>query len=185
MKGDETRRRIFLTHLAGCEGALRSFIAGALPGAEDRADVFQEIVLILWRKFESYDADRPFQPWALGVAVRRMKEEYRRRHRRAECLPPEILDRLAATLQRHTAPAEMREEEAALAECLNMLPLNSAQLVRRRYYDDAGIDTLCLETGQSPAAVYQMLSRIRQRLAECIRRRRSREPVQPVSAHEN
>jgi RNA polymerase sigma-70 factor (ECF subfamily) len=187
MKGKPVRRKEFLTHLAGCEGALRAFIAGALPGVEDRADVFQEIVLILWREFDRFDAARPFHPWALGVAVRKMKEEYRRRrrHRRAECLPPEELERLAAALQRHAAPVEWREEEEALAECLNMLPLHSAHLVRRRYYEDADIDTLCAETGHSPAAVYQMLSRIRQTLAKCIRQRRSRPANLPVSAHEN
>ncbi len=184
MNGEHARRELFLNHLAGCEASLRAFLAGALAIREDRADLFQEIVLILWRNFDRYDASRPFHPWALGVAVRRMKEEYRRRQRRPECLAPDNLERLASVLERQAAPAAMRDEEAALAECLNTLPLQAAQLVRWRYYEGTGIRDLEMATGQSTAALYQTLSRIRRRLAECIRQRLSLSKKQPVPANE-
>jgi len=94
MPPDHTRRENFLTHLSGCESTLRAFIAGALAAAHERADFFQEVVLILWRRYDDYDAARPFLPWAMGVAARRMKEEYRRVARRPGLLPPDELDRL-------------------------------------------------------------------------------------------
>lgn len=183
MNGDHARRETFLTHLAECEAILRAFIAGSLPDAEERADSFQEVVLVLWRQFDRYDAGRPFRPWALGVAVRRMKEEYRHRRRRAQCLSAENLERLAAALEQRAAP-NISDEEAALAECLNTLPPQSARLVQQRYFDGTGIDVIAAETGQNPAAVYQMLSRVRRRLAECIRRRLRREQDQPDAIYE-
>jgi DNA-directed RNA polymerase specialized sigma24 family protein len=47
--------------------------------------------------------------------------------------------------------------------------------VRRRYFEEASVEELAGEIGQTAAAVYQQLSRLRRQLAECIRRRMSRE----------
>ena len=176
-------RDTFLSHLTGCEGTLRAFIAGALGRAEERADFFQEVVLVLWRNFERYDPARPFLPWVMGVAARRMKEEYRRVRRRPGLLEPEHLDRLVSALT--VSAVEPRLEEEALAACLAALPEHSARLIQRRYYQDASIETLGSETGQSPAAIYQTLCRLRRRLADCIRQRLGLTKSQPVHAHEN
>ena len=171
MPSEHARRESFLTHLSGCESTLRAFIAGALAAAQERADFFQEVVLILWRRYDDFDAARPFLPWVMGVAVRRMKEEYRRVQRRPGLLPAEHLERLANELAAAEARHSSAEEEAALAACLAALPESSARLVQRRYYERAGIATLSAETGQSAAALYQNLSRLRRALADCIRAR--------------
>jgi RNA polymerase sigma-70 factor (ECF subfamily) len=171
MPPDHARRESFLTHLSACESTLRAFISGALAVAHERADFFQEVVLILWRRFDYFDAARPFLPWAMGVAVRRMKEEYRRVARRPGLLPAEQLERLANELTAAEERHSRADEEAALAECLAALPEASARLVQRRYYDHAGIESLSADTGQSAAAIYQTLSRLRRALADCIRRR--------------
>lgn len=184
MKSDSARREQFLALLMECEAALRAFVAGAMASAEDRADLFQEIVMTLWRCFDRYDPARPFRPWALGVALRRTHEERRRRQRLPGCLTPENLERLASALQRPPVTPDMKEEEA-LTECLSLLPPQSARLVQRRYYEDAGIDALSAESGQSPAAIYQMLTRIRRRLAECIRQRLRQPNLYPAPAHES
>lgn len=176
MISEPDRRDTFLHHLSGCETRLRAFLAGALPTTADRADVFQDVVLILWRGFDKYDAARPFSPWAMGVAVRRMKEEYRRKNRRPGLLAEDHLERLANALEATAAAPDSPEntQEEALAACLADLPAASAQLVRRRYFDQVSIEALGAESGQSAAAIYQNLSRLRRRLADCIRQRLSR-----------
>jgi RNA polymerase sigma-70 factor (ECF subfamily) len=173
METEVERREAFLDDLSGCESTLRGLIAGAVAGREERADVFQEVVVVLWRTYERYDRGRPFLPWAVGVATRRLKEEYRRMRRRPGLLPDGELEELAAAL---VATAEVpRREAEALAECLGRLPEGSARLVRRRYFEEASVEELAGEIGQTAAAVYQQLSRLRRQLAECIRRRMGRE----------
>ena len=183
MTSGHARHDAFLTHLSGSENTLRAFIAGALAAVDERADFFQEVVLILWRNFDRYDAARPFTPWAMGVAVRRMKEEYRRRQRRPGLLAAEQLERLANTLTATDSTAA--DEEDALAECLAALPENAARLVQRRYFDRISIESLGSETGQSTSALYQTLSRLRRRLADCIRQRLRNDNPQPASIHES
>jgi RNA polymerase sigma-70 factor (ECF subfamily) len=179
MISDSDRRDVFLTLLSGCEHRLRAFLAGALAAADERADVFQDVVLILWRNFAKYDPARPFAPWAMGIAVRRLKEEYRRRNRRPGLLAEDHLERLADALSSQqpavsgtaSFPHGPQAEEEALAACLAELPPASSALVRRRYFDDAPVGLLCAEFHQSAAALYQNLSRLRRRLAVCIRQR--------------
>ena len=171
MTSEAAPRDIFLDLLGPCESRLRAFITGALATADDRADFFQDVVLILWRKFDQYDPVRPFLPWAMGIAVRRLKEEYRKSSRRPCLMEEDHLERLAHALE-STAPDQTTSlEEEALAGCLADLPLRSAALIQRRYYDHASIETLSRESGQSAAALYQTLSRLRRALAECIRGR--------------
>ena len=172
MKSDDDRREQFLTHLSGCELPLRAFICGALAAVSEREDLFQEVVYTLWRTYDRYDGARPFLPWAMGVAVRRTKEEYRRSSRRPGLAAAEQLDRLANELA--SAPQSPTDEEEALAECLAGLPDHAARLVHRRYYEQAGIESLAEEMRQSPAAIYQTLSRLRRQLGQCIRQRLSR-----------
>ena len=96
METEVERREAFLDDLSGCESTLRGLIAGAVAGREERADVFQEVVVVLWRRYERYDRGRPFLPWAVGVATRRLKEEYRKMRRRPGLLPDGELEELAA-----------------------------------------------------------------------------------------
>ena len=39
-----------------------------LPNEQDAQDVFQRTSLVLWQKFDQFDSDRDFLPWACGVA---------------------------------------------------------------------------------------------------------------------
>lgn len=174
METEAERREAFLNDLSGCESTLRGLIAGALSRLDDRADVFQEVVVLLWRTYARYDRARPFLPWAVGVATRRLQEEYRRMRKRPGLLPDAELEELAAALV--ATAAEPRAETEALVECLGKLPERSAQLVRRRYFEEASIGQLAGETGQTAASVYQQLSRLRRQLALCIRRRMSPQP---------
>ena len=171
MISDPATRDVFLNLLGPCESRVRAFITGALATPEDRADFFQDVVLILWRKFGHYDPSRPFLPWAMGIAVRRMKEEYRKSSRRPCLLEEDHLERLAHALESTVPDQSPSAEEAALAGCLADLPLRSAALIQRRYYDRTSIETLSHESGQSAASIYQALSRLRRVLAECIRER--------------
>lgn len=171
----DSRRDRFLSLLTGCESRLRAFLCGALARPDDREDLFQEVVLILWRTFPQYDPARPFLPWVMGIAARRVKEEYRKVKRRPWLLLPDQIESLAAVFA-DTEESPEREEEA-LRECLSALPESLARLVHRRYFDDADMDTLEREGGQSAAAIYQTLSRIRRRLADCIRLRLKRTPA--------
>ncbi len=176
MPSPSTLRDRFLLHFLECENALRGFITTVMACPADRDDVLQEVALRLWQLYPRYDAARPFTPWALGVAARRMKEEARRAARRPVLPGAEVIERMAGAFTELICD-EQGEDQAALAECLAALPEDAASLVRSRYFARQSIADLAAATGQSSPAIYQSLHRLRRRLAGCIRARLQSPPT--------
>jgi RNA polymerase sigma-70 factor (ECF subfamily) len=172
----------FLDHFLECESALRGFIASVMARPADRDDMLQEVALRLWQLFERYDAARPFTAWALGVAARRMKEESRKAQRRPLLMDAATIEHLATAFEQLATEAAT-EEHLALEQCLHALPEASGSLIRARYFQHQSIDALSASTGQSTAAVYQTLCRLRRRLADCIRKRLREKPAIPSASH--
>jgi RNA polymerase sigma-70 factor (ECF subfamily) len=171
MPSNSPLRDRFLAHFLECECALRGFVSAVVARPGDRDDLVQEIAIRLWQTYDRYDGRRPFTPWAIGVAARRVKEECRKASRRPLFLEPAEIERLAAAFEQSSEEEANLNAEAALAECLAALPENSAGLIHGRYFARHSIDELASMSGQSAAAVYQSLCRIRRRLADCIRGR--------------
>jgi len=61
----------FLPLFLACPNDLRAFIGAMVRDPALREDLFQEVSMVLWRKFDSYDLTRPFGAWARGIAARR------------------------------------------------------------------------------------------------------------------
>jgi RNA polymerase sigma-70 factor, ECF subfamily len=55
----------------------------------DAEDLVQEVFLVMWRRWEQYDATRPIRPWLAGIAFR---VAYNHRQRAAREVPGGLLD---------------------------------------------------------------------------------------------
>jgi RNA polymerase sigma-70 factor (ECF subfamily) len=47
----------------------------------DIEDLTQDVLMILWRRWDDFDATRPLRPWIAGIAFRVAREHLRRRER--------------------------------------------------------------------------------------------------------
>src|SRR5690606_7155690 len=45
-----------------------SYIISLVPNFHQAEDVLQQVAVILVREFDKYDLNRPFLPWAMGIA---------------------------------------------------------------------------------------------------------------------
>lgn len=162
-------RDTFLVLLLRHEVEIKAFVASLVRDPHARDDVFQEVALVLWQQFERYDPNRPFGPWARGIAARKVLQRRDRDRRFPLAFPPEAIEAVAAAFER-TEGAESRWL-AALRECLKTLPQRARQLLRLRYEDGLPGDEIAQQTRQSRGAVYQAMWRARSALERCIRRR--------------
>ena len=150
---------------------LRAFIGAMVRDPVTREDIFQEVSMVLWKKFASYDPSRPFGAWARGIAARKILEYHRLRSRLPEAFPPEVIESVAAGFDEEQGHASWRERELALSQCLALLPERSAALVADRYEKGQTVEDMAVETGMTLDAIYQALSRLRKQLRECVQRR--------------
>ena len=132
----------------------------------------QEVSLVAWRKFESLDSPAGFPHWLRIIAKYEVLK-----HRRSQARDRLELDEdVVATLLDEglaDAPSEdahRDDERTALERCLEKLPVARRELVLKAYSPERPIQALADQLGKSPAAMYQLLSRIRRELADCVER---------------
>ncbi len=155
----------------GQERDLRAYIGSLVREPAEREDVFQNVAVVLWEKFEEYNGNKgAFGAWARGIATRKVLQERRKNARFPLALPPEAIERVLEAFERTEASSgEAVRRERALAECLKALPDKSRQLMEWRYEDGVRGAKLARRMKRSVDAVYQMLSRVRTQLGGCIR----------------
>ena len=157
--------RSFLTN----EPDLRAFIRSLIRDSHVADDVFQEVALTCWRKFDSYDKQRSFGAWARGIAANKIMQMWDRAGRQPVAFSPETVEAILAAFDRTEEDASLRIE--ALRECVQGLPAKSQQLLSYRYEQSLKPDKIAVLIKASRDAVYKALARIRTGLADCVRRR--------------
>ncbi|MFO0963879.1 MAG: sigma-70 family RNA polymerase sigma factor [Phycisphaerales bacterium] len=132
-------------------------------------DLFQETVLVAWRRLGDYDRTRPFGPWLRGIA-RNLVMDYRSRRGREVATDAAVLDgidRRAEQLDR--VPSEdLRARMAALDECVGALPDEYRTVIHLVYRTDASLGSVAQQVGANVEAVKKRLQRARAMIAACL-----------------
>ena len=141
------------------------------PHAVD--DLYQETVLVAWRKLDSYDRDKPIGPWLRGIAGRLMLAYYRKTNKTAHPLDEKTLDwlndRFAAI---HSMPGDtLHEKLAALRECIDALPETFQRPITMRFKEERGLAEIQSALNIAKETLKKRLSRGKSRLADCLERK--------------
>lgn len=148
------------------QGRLYGYITTLLPHRDDAEDVLQRTSLILWQKWDQFDDERRFLPWARGIALNEVRNFLRRHDRRNTHLSEPVIEMLAAELE------DDRSEQrwAALSVCLGKLQQRQRDLVEQCYLGSDGVKAVASSLKTTTAAVYMRLHRVRKILVECVDR---------------
>ncbi|MEM6260743.1 MAG: sigma-70 family RNA polymerase sigma factor [Planctomycetota bacterium] len=167
MKPDE--RSELTAHWMQAQSALQAYILSCVGKFADAEDILQQVALDVSASYEKYDSSRPFIPWAMQIAKRRIADFYRK-NKTAACLFEEgDLELLADAHAKLSKQQPTSGEVADLLEvCLDRLPERSRKLIDLRYRDGMKPLEISKTTGRSSGAVRVALNKIRNALARCI-----------------
>jgi RNA polymerase sigma-70 factor (ECF subfamily) len=160
----EELMRSFLKH----ERPLLRFILGFVPSLADAQDVLQETAVTLWKKRDEFDLERPFLPWACGVARFKIREFWKKQPRWEAFDADELMALLES--RREAMKPELSAREARLQECLGKLAKSQHGVLVGYYIEREGVETIAAREGKTVAAIYKLLQRIRQTLLKCVER---------------
>lgn len=153
--------RLLLQH----QGELLRYILPLVGNLEDAQDVLQQSALALWQKFDQYDPDRPFLPFAKRFAYNEVLMHHRK-NRRYTFLTQELIDSL---VEQQAEPELAAQRRLALESCLEALPEADRLLLDERYSASGQtVHQLADETGQKANVLYKALARIRRQLLHCV-----------------
>lgn len=160
----------FVALLTGHQLLLRNFVASLIPAVDARADIVQEINILLWEKRSNFELDTNFKAWAFAVAryvVMNNQKRYRREGRLV--FSSELVEALADQFEE--MDPEPDERMGALRECLSRLPDGQQRLLLDCHTERGSIEKAALERGQPAVTIRSILLRLRNRLRNCVHER--------------
>ncbi|MEO1497401.1 MAG: sigma-70 family RNA polymerase sigma factor [Planctomycetota bacterium] len=159
--------RLLLKHRAPLYG----FIFSCLRNHSDSDDVLQDVALAVTQSIDALRNDEEFLPWSREIARRRVLAHFER-SRRADAMPPELVDALYESSFRLETRVSLNERTIALRECLSDLSQHAQELIAKRYDGSvADVSDLASQIGRTRSATYGMLKRIRKALRDCVERK--------------
>jgi RNA polymerase sigma-70 factor (ECF subfamily) len=173
---DDERRDAFARLFAQHDRWLFAYLVTLLSNAAHAEEVFQEVCVVLWREWETFELGTNFVRW-VSVIAQNQVHRFRRQQRRAgPQLSDATLDLLAQDAVDRVDLLESRRD--ALRLCLERLSSTDRQLLRHCYGDTrVTFKTAAQDLGRPVNTVYKALNRIRRVLYQCIERRLSVEGV--------
>jgi RNA polymerase sigma-70 factor (ECF subfamily) len=150
------------------QSVISAYITANVVDLHHVEDLVQEVAQICAERFSTFDRERSFVSWALGIARHRLLKYYRTRSRDRLVLSEPALERLEAALVRVEHETEDRRE--AVRRCLQRVSGRRRHVLELRYGAGAKVADIAQQVGMSPSGVSVMLHRVRAALFACIQR---------------
>lgn len=134
-------------------------------------DLFQETMVVAWRRLDECDLDGPFGPWLRGIASRLVLAHYRKQ----KAAPLLLSESVLQVVDRHfeninlLAGDTWDDKVAALRECIDALPERQRSVIGARYFDGLSAAEVAERFELSLEACKKRLQRGRAMLAECLK----------------
>jgi RNA polymerase sigma-70 factor (ECF subfamily) len=156
----------FLRLFLPSERELFRYIAALVPNVGDAEEIVQQTAVELWKKFDQYDAQQPFTPWACRFAINIVKQWVASRKRWQALLERGLAEELVN--RRDQLRPQFENRLSHLDQCLEKLPSEQRAVVEAYYFRRQSIDVIAAETRRSAESIYKTLQRIRLMLRQCI-----------------
>lgn len=154
---------LFTTH----HDQLLRYIYSLVGNWQDAQDVLQKTSLILWRKFDQYEAGTSFSSWANRVAFYESKNFLRTSAKDRHIFSDDLLEKISKE-RSETGSVDSSKILQALQHCLEKLSPEENELIQRVYQDREAVTKLSAETGRAIQTVYNQLFKLRRQLQGCI-----------------
>ena len=145
-----------------------AFIIGMVRDATAAEDIFQDVSIILWEKFDTYDPDKSFKAWARGIAGNKVLQHWQKQKKSADVYSPELISNVLAAYERTESNTGNMID--ALRNCREQLPEKQSSLLKYKYEKRWKLNQIAETIGKSLAATQKSLSRVRYALQDCIRK---------------
>jgi RNA polymerase sigma-70 factor (ECF subfamily) len=135
---------------------LRSLAARCFKDARDVEDAVQDVLLTIHAVRQTYDPGRPFGPWLLAIANRRMIDRLRRQTRaklRDIALTAEYVTFSGGQTNLPPRIEESSLDEAALHEAVEKLPPDQRQAIKLLKLKEMSLKEAAHTSGRSVAAL--------------------------------
>jgi RNA polymerase sigma-70 factor (ECF subfamily) len=146
---------------------LLGYIYALVLNFADAEDLYQQVVAVLWQKFDQYRPGTEFDIWAMCVAKFTVKNFVRRKRLSKVLFNENVVEQLIED-QTQIMNVSASSRANALAHCLGFLSNGDRRLIELCYNEDNKIRDVAAVEGRTTESMYATLRRIRRALYHCI-----------------
>jgi RNA polymerase sigma-70 factor (ECF subfamily) len=162
-------KKLFETLVREHADMLSVYLKAALGDVADVDDLFQETMVVAWRRLDDFDQSRPFGAWLRGIAKKLLLAHVRKSRRNR--YTPIMLDRLDTRLGQlgRQDGDTWHEKLGILKACVRALPHPYRNAVTLRYIQRQTVQQVSDALSISVAAAKKRLERARTMLRDCMK----------------
>lgn len=163
----------FIELLNAHRSQLLGYLFCLVRNMADAEDLFQQVSMTLWDKFDEFAPGTNFAAWATTIARNKALTFLRSKGRERARFSDKVVEELAA--QELWRPHEIDGRLMALAQCQQKLPARDQALLALCYGAEGNACDVARQLDRPVESIYSSLSRIRRSLYQCIQRTLARE----------
>lgn len=144
------------------------FVSSMVTNFHDAEDILQYVAMVLAKKFNEYDRERPFAQWAIGIARYEVLAYYRRQGQDKHVFSADLIQQIGNTYEEMGPRLGVIQE--ALRRCMRKVKDRDRRLMEMWYLDQQEPTEITRCLGIAKSTLYVILHRVRHGLKNCIRR---------------
>jgi RNA polymerase sigma-70 factor (ECF subfamily) len=153
------------------ESSLLAYLRMFIPFQDARDDLAQDIALIAFRKFDTFDSSKAsFATWIRGIAKFEVLNSRRKFATSKVTFNSDTVDKLTVAYEEEEE-ATGNEYMKILKECLNDLDEDQRELLMLKYEGGLSSDEIAEKTGLTSVNVRVKLNRLREKLKGMLKTR--------------
>ncbi|MEM7457186.1 MAG: sigma-70 family RNA polymerase sigma factor [Planctomycetota bacterium] len=136
-------------------------------------DIFQETMVVAWRRLSDFDRTASFGKWIRGIAAKLVLVHYRKSGRDPLNLDEHSLEWMDGRLTRLQSANgdKLSEKLVLLRECVDALSDDNRAAIEARYFQQLSLDEVVSKMGVALQTVKKRLYRARVQLSGCLDRK--------------
>lgn len=160
----------FLALLVKHELALRAYARVLVPDWDLVDEALQEASVTMWQKRGQLESADGFVPWARVILRFKCLRQLEKLRASRPLLSDEMLENLAERAANRTVE-EISARERMLPTCLSQFSADHRELLLAPHRSTTTVAQLAERRRKTPNALYKLLARLREQLADCIQTR--------------
>ena len=149
------------------------FVVGKVADDTEAKDIVQKTFVVAFQSLAAFRQGESFFIWLKGIALNHCRNEWRRYQSQAR-LAGRLLEEKRAELELASFDTRFHDDEhrlAALRLCLEQLSPHEQAVVELRFVQELPLAAIGEHLGRGAEAARLFLYRVRQRLADCVKKR--------------
>lgn len=165
-KENGTQNEEFVHLLLIYQKRIYGFILSMVPNYSDAEDLFQQVVMIMCRRFSEFQPGSSFLAWGIQIARYELYNIRKSNRRRRIQFSTDTMEMLFEQTCRRLS--DMDQRISLLEECIKKLDSEDRMLIYRRYEQGMKIKDIASQIGRSVHNLYRGFGRIHLFLRHCV-----------------